>query len=170
MGPLAEKAMAYHSSTFAWKIPWTEERGRLQSMGLLRVRHDRATSLSLFTFMHWRGNDNPLQCSCLENPRDRGAWRAAIYGVLQSRTRLKRLSSSSSISSLEKRLFRSLAQLLISGFFFFFFPCCVGCMSCLFVLEINPLSVDSFGIIPSHSEGFLFTLFIVSFIVQKLLS
>ena len=46
------------------------------------------------------GNGNPLQCSCLENPRDRGAWWAAIYGVAQSRTRLKRLSSSSSSSSL----------------------------------------------------------------------
>ena len=49
-----EKAMAPHSSTLAWKIPWTGEPGRLQSMGLLRVRHDGATSLSLFTFMHWR--------------------------------------------------------------------------------------------------------------------
>ena len=45
------------------------------------------------------GNSNPLQCSCLENPRDRGAWCAAIYGVAQSQTRLKRLSSSSSSSS-----------------------------------------------------------------------
>ena len=45
------------------------------------------------------GNGNPLQCSCLENPRDGGAWRAAFYGVTQSRTRLKRLSSSSSSSS-----------------------------------------------------------------------
>ena len=44
------------------------------------------------------GNGNPLQCSCLENPRDRGAWRAAVCGVAQSRTRLKRLSSSSSRS------------------------------------------------------------------------
>ena len=48
-----EKAMATHSSTLAWKIPWTEEPGRLQSMGSLRVRHDWATSLSLSTFMHW---------------------------------------------------------------------------------------------------------------------
>ena len=47
-------AMATHSSTLTWKIPWTEEPGRLQSMGSLRVRHDWATSLSLFTFMHWR--------------------------------------------------------------------------------------------------------------------
>ena len=45
-----EKAMAPHSSTLAWKIPWTEQRGRLQYMGSLRVRHDWATSLSLFTF------------------------------------------------------------------------------------------------------------------------
>ena len=47
-------AMATHSSVLAWKIPWTEEAGRLQSMGSLRVRHDWATSLSLFPFMHWR--------------------------------------------------------------------------------------------------------------------
>ena len=45
-----EKAMAPHSSTLAWRIPWVEESGRLQSMGSRRVGHDRATSLSLFTF------------------------------------------------------------------------------------------------------------------------
>ena len=72
--------------------PWTEELGGLQSTGLLRVGHDWATSLSLFTFMHWRRT--PLQCSCLENPRDGGAWWAAVYGVAQSRTQLKRFSSS----------------------------------------------------------------------------
>ena len=54
-----EKAMAPHSSTLAWKIPWTEEPGRLQSMGSLRVRHDWVTSLSLFTFMHWRKKWQP---------------------------------------------------------------------------------------------------------------
>ena len=121
-----------------------EEPGRLQSMGSLRVAHDWSTSLSLFTFMHWRrqwqptpaflpgeshgqrslvgcspwgrwesdmterlhfqfslscigeGNGNPPQCSCLENPRDRGTWWAAVYGVAQSRAWLKQLSSSSS--------------------------------------------------------------------------
>ena len=88
------KAMATHSSTLAWKMPWTEEPGRLQSMGSLRVRHDWATSLSLFLSCIGEGNGNPLQCSCLENPRDRGAWWAAVYGVAQSRTRLKRFSSS----------------------------------------------------------------------------
>ena len=54
-----EKAMAPHSSTLAWKIPWTEEPGRLQSMGSWRVRHDWVTSLSLFTFVHWRRKWQP---------------------------------------------------------------------------------------------------------------
>ena len=49
----SENAMAPHSSTLAWKVPWTEKPGRLQSIGLLRVRYDWETSLSLFTFMHW---------------------------------------------------------------------------------------------------------------------
>ena len=51
--------MAPHSSTLAWKIPWKEEPGRLQSMGSLRIRHDWATSLALFTFMHWRRKWQP---------------------------------------------------------------------------------------------------------------
>ena len=51
--------MAPLSSTLAWKIPWTEEPGRLQSMGLLGVGHDSATSLSFFTFMHWRRQWQP---------------------------------------------------------------------------------------------------------------
>ena len=54
-----EKAVAPHSSTLAWKIAWTEELGRLQSMGSLRVGHDWATSLSLFTFTHWRRKWQP---------------------------------------------------------------------------------------------------------------
>ena len=92
-GILLEKAMATHSSTLAWKIPWVGEPGRLQSMGSHRVGHDWAPSLSLSCI--GEGNGNPLQCSCLENPRDRGAWWAVIYGVAQSRTWLKWLSSSS---------------------------------------------------------------------------
>ena len=90
---LSEKAMATHSSTLAWKIPWTEEPGGLQSMGSLRVGHDWATSLSLSCT--GEGNGNPLQCSCLENPRDGGAWWAAVSGVTQSQTWLKQLGSSS---------------------------------------------------------------------------
>ena len=82
---LLEKAMAPHSSSLAWKIPWTKEPGRLQSMGSRRVGHERLHfhfSLSCIG----EGNGNPLQCSCLENPRDGGAWWAAAYGVAQSRT------------------------------------------------------------------------------------
>ena len=56
---LMDKAMASHSSTLAWKIPWTEESGGLQSMGSLRVGHDWETSLSLCTFMHWRRKWQP---------------------------------------------------------------------------------------------------------------
>ena len=93
--------MATRSSTLTWKIPWTEEPGRLQSMGSGRVGNDSATSLSLSCI--GEGNGNPLQYSCLENPRGRGAWWAAVYGVAQSRTRLKRLSSSSSSLFSEKQ-------------------------------------------------------------------
>ena len=85
--------MAPQSSTLAWKIPWMEKPGRLQSMGLLRVGHDWATSLSLSLSCIGEGNGNPLQCSCLENPRGGGAWWAAVYGVAKSRTWLKWLSN-----------------------------------------------------------------------------
>ena len=87
-----EKAMAPHSSTLAWKIPWTEEPGRLQSIGSLRVRHDWATSLSLFTFMHWRRKWSSILAWRIPGT---GAWWAAVYGVTQSWTWLKWLSSSS---------------------------------------------------------------------------
>ena len=137
--------MATCSTILVWKIPWTEEPGRLQPMWSQRIRLDWAqpnsSSLgnpgqrrqwqptpvllpgkshgrrSLVDCSPWgltesdtterlhfhfllscigEGNGNPLQCSCLEYPRDGGAWWAAVYGVAQSRTRLKRLSSSSS--------------------------------------------------------------------------
>ena len=67
-----EKAMAPHSSTLAWKIPWTEEPGRLQSMGSLRVRHDWAASLSHFTFMHWRRKWQPTPVFLLGESQGQG--------------------------------------------------------------------------------------------------
>ena len=80
------KAMEPHSSTLAWKIPWVEEPGGLQSIGSLRVGHYCATSLSLFTFMHWRRKWQHTPVFFLEYPRDGRAWWAAIYGVAQSQT------------------------------------------------------------------------------------
>ena len=95
-----EKEMATHSSTLAWKIPWTEEPGRLQSMGLQRVRHDigtappphsnmKSTAAQYNTEKQWP----PLQHSRLENPMDRGAWWAAVQRVAKSRTRLSDFTS-----------------------------------------------------------------------------
>ena len=141
----SKKAMAPHSSTLAWKIPWTEEPGRLQSMGSRRVRHDWVTSVSLFTFMHWRRKWQPTpQCSCLENPRD---------GVSQSQTRLKWLNSSStnrcwasfmcfmaiSMSSLQECPFKSCSTTWLG------FSLISMCISCLCVLEINSLQVSLFA-------------------------
>ena len=91
--------MAPHSSTLAWKIPWMEEPGGLQSMRSLESDTTKQLHFHFPPSCIGEGNGNPLQCSCLENPRDEEAWWAAFYGVTQSRTRLKRLSSSSSSSN-----------------------------------------------------------------------
>ena len=86
-----------HSSTLAWKIPWVEEPGRPQSMGLRRVGHDWATSLSLFTLMHLRRKWQPTPVFLPGESQGRGEpGGLPSYGVTQSWTRLKRLSSSSS--------------------------------------------------------------------------
>ena len=95
---ILETAMAHHSRTLVWKIPWMEEPSRLRSMGSLRVGHNWATSLSLFTFMRWRRKWQPTPVF-LPGQSQGGAWWPAVYGVAQSRTRLKRLSSSSSSNS-----------------------------------------------------------------------
>ena len=92
----------YHQHDFSWCWPWSFGKGKL-----VRFHHWKVTHTFLCREQIWKsvtlcpgeGNGNPLQCSCLENPRDRGAWWAAVYGVAQSRTRLKRRSSSSSSSS-----------------------------------------------------------------------
>ena len=78
-----------HSNTLAWKIPWMEEPGRLQSMGVTESDTTERLHFHFSLSCIGGGNGNPLQCSCLENPRDGGARWAAVYGVAQSRTRLK---------------------------------------------------------------------------------
>ena len=91
-----EKEMVAHSGILAWRIPGMEEPGGLQSMGALESDMTERVHFPFSLSCFGEGNGNPLQCSCLENPRDGGAWWAAIYGLAQSRTRLKQLSSSSS--------------------------------------------------------------------------
>ena len=90
--------MTPYSSTFVWKIPWMEEPGRLQSMGSLESDTTERVHFHFSLSCIGEGNGNPLQFSCLDNPGDGGAWWAAVSGVAQSRTRLKRLSSSSSLT------------------------------------------------------------------------
>ena len=84
-----EKAMAPHSSTLAWIIPWTEEPGGCSPRG--RWESDTTERLHFHFSLSFigEGNGNPLQCSCLENPRAGGAWWAAVYGVTQSQTQVK---------------------------------------------------------------------------------
>ena len=79
----SEKAMAPHSSTLAWKIPWMEEPGGLQSMGSLRVGPNWATSLSLFTFMHWRRKWQPTPVFLPGEPQ---GWRSLVGCRLWGRT------------------------------------------------------------------------------------
>ena len=86
--------MATHCSIFAWRIPWSEEPGGLLSIGSHRVGHD----CSDVACMHALEKEMATHSSVLENPRDRGAWLAAAYGLAQSRTLLKQLSSSSSFT------------------------------------------------------------------------
>ena len=90
--------MAPHSSTLAWKIPWTEEPGRLQSMGSLRVGHKWATSLLLFTFLHWRRKWQPTPVFL---PGESQGWGSLVgcspWGRTESDTTEVTSSSSSSI-------------------------------------------------------------------------
>ena len=78
---ISEKAMATHSSTLAWKTPWTEEPGRLlQSMGLLKLDMTERLHFDFSLSCTGEGNGNPLQCSYLENPRDRGVVGFHLWG------------------------------------------------------------------------------------------
>ena len=106
--------MAPHSSTLAWKIPWMEEPGALQSMGSLEVRQDWETSLSLFTFMHWRRKWQPTPVYLPGESQGWGSLWAAVYGVTQSQTRLTWLSSSSSSIPMYFILFIAMVNGIVS--------------------------------------------------------
>ena len=79
--------MATHCSTLAWKIPWMEEPGRLQSIGLLELDTTERLNFHFSLSCIGEGNGNPLQYSCLKNPMDRGAWWATV--AVKSQTQLK---------------------------------------------------------------------------------
>ena len=87
--------MAPHSSTLPWKIPWMEEKVGCSPWDCEESDMTEWLHFHFLLSCIGEGNGNPLQCSCLQNPRDRGTWWAAVYGVTQSWTRLKQLSSSS---------------------------------------------------------------------------
>ena len=78
--------MATHSSTLAWEILWTEEPGRASPQGREELDTTEQLHFHFSLSSIGEGNGNPLQCSCLQNPRDGGAWWAAVSGVAQSRT------------------------------------------------------------------------------------
>ena len=121
--------MAPHSSTLAWK------NGQRSLKGCSPCHEESDTTERLhfhFSLSCIReGNGDPLQCSCLENPRDRGAWWAAIYGVAQSQTRLKQLSSS---SRYEFFLFKILA---VCQIYLNFFPSGNYFMFLLFIFSFH---------------------------------
>ena len=88
-----EKEMAPHSSTLAWKIPWMEECGRLQSMGSQRVRQTERLHFYFSLSCIGEGNGNPLQYSCPENPMDREAWWPTAHGVARESDTNQRLNN-----------------------------------------------------------------------------
>ena len=99
--------MATHSNILAWRIPWTEEPDGLQFMGLQRVGQDLVTNTLTFMDEIWRLlllQRHPLQYSCLENPMDGGAWKAAVHGVAKGWTRLSDFTFTFHFPALEKEM------------------------------------------------------------------
>ena len=117
--------MAPHSSTLAWKIPWTEEPGRLQSVGLLRVGHNWTTSLSLFSFMHWRRKWQPTPVFL---PGESQGQRSLVGCNLWGHTELDRLKWFSSSSS--KRARRNLWKWWVCSWHWLYWWACVCTYIC----------------------------------------
>ena len=103
---MREKELATHSSVLPWRIPGTGEPGGLPPMGSHRVGHDlkRPSSSSSSKVNEGKGNGNPLQYSCLENPMDGGAWWAAVHGVTKSQTRLSDFTFTVHFHALKKEM------------------------------------------------------------------
>ena len=104
-----KKEMVTHSSTLAWKIPWTEEPCRLQSMGCKESDtterlHSHSNFNSQLNLTIGEGSGTPLQYSCLENPMDGGAWKAAVHGVAEGQTRLSDFTFIFHFHALEKEM------------------------------------------------------------------
>ena len=98
-----EKEMAIHCNTIAWKIPWTENPGRLKSMG--HKESDMTEQLHFYFLSSLgEGNGTPLQYFCLENPMDRGAWWAAVHGVTKSQIRLRDFTFKFHFHALEEEM------------------------------------------------------------------
>ena len=110
------------------------------------------------------GNGNPLQCSCLENPRDGGAWCAAVYGVAQSRTRLKRLSSSSSSSTVFYNMVQDMPYL---SSFFLNHSSVAGCFCCFWFLTMRTGEKAQCGPLDVGKNIFSWLLFVMLIIVMK---
>ena len=104
-----EKGMAIHSSILAWRILWTEDPGELESMGSQRFGHTHTHThthiLYIYIYVSPREGDvTPLQYSCLENPMDGGAWKAAVHGVTEGSTRLSDFPFTFHLHALEKEM------------------------------------------------------------------
>ena len=110
-------------STLAWKIPWTEEPGRLQTMGSLRVRNDWVTSLSLFTFMHWRRKWQPTPVFLPGESQGRRNLVSCHLWGRTSWTRLKQLSNSSSSSVYQSILHGSIHFIFITALWRKYYCC-----------------------------------------------
>ena len=119
-----EKEMATHSGILAWRIPWTEEPDGLLSTGSHRIRHDWSDLACI-----GEGNSHPLQYSCLENLRDRGGWWAAVHGVAQSQTWLKRLSMHAITKATYFYTYLYFSFLFLGFFFFFYLAVCTERMA-----------------------------------------
>ena len=106
-----EKKMATHTSILAWEIPWIEESGSLQSMDSKELNttqhaHTYTHTVNNIYLYHFagEGNGTPRQYSCLENPMDRGAWKAAVHGVAEGWTRLSDFTFTFHFHALEKEM------------------------------------------------------------------